>query len=241
MTEWADTLIIQTERPKLPPEFISEILNIPYDEAINYRHPGTTEFPITDYVVNKYTKAKDIVLDPMCGTGTIVRRSLHLDRDAYGMDVVPDYVKLSNAAIKLEVGLENRVSLSSAIQFNTTNWPTERLPLKLVFFSPPLMNINRGSYPDSVDQVGNLKLGEEDRWLESIRKICANFHSLLAEDGVLAVIWHNQKNDGHILPLTQLGVSTILDIGYKLIDEQVVLFQSNLLRLPEILHVFQKT
>jgi len=50
------------------------------------KHPAKMYTPIAQWCIEKYTKPKDWVLDPMAGIGTVVVEALWMDRYAVGME-----------------------------------------------------------------------------------------------------------------------------------------------------------
>jgi SAM-dependent methyltransferase len=237
-----DTLIVASERQRLPDHLIAATLRLDPAAAGRYAHPTPIEPEVIDYVLDTYTHPGDSVLDPLCGTGTVVRHALERHRNAFGGDVVEEYVRLANASIRAATGLDGRVKLQSALHASEDAWSPGVLPFRLCFFSPPLLRVDRGPYPDSVDQLGNYGPAEQGRWLDDIARIAWRVAALLRPGGFLALMWRNQKFDGGILPNVNRGVARLLDLdaGFRLIDEKVVLFSNQTSRYPEVVHVFRR-
>lgn len=229
---------VRSKRKRLPTLFISKTLNISLEAATLYHHPGTTEVEILDYVIHNYSSQNDYVIDPMCGVGTFIKRSLELGRNAFGYDTVDEYVKLANASVKELTGETHRIKRLSAFKLaQSTNWDIQ---FNLCFFSPPLLNITRGRYPASEHQIGNYGFGEEKLWVRDVKKVIKNVSTLLHHDGYLAINWKNQRANDVIIPLSYLGTIAAIDFGYQLIDEKLITFDkkaSN--RSPEQLHILK--
>ena len=70
-----------------------EILIISNDQS--YLTHGIHKFPakffpeLPRYLIRKYSEAHQIVLDPMCGSGTVVLESMLNDRVSVGIDIDP--------------------------------------------------------------------------------------------------------------------------------------------------------
>ncbi len=229
---------VTSKRERLPASFISKALDIDMEAATVYRHPGTTEVEILDYVIHNYSSQNYYVIDPMCGVGTFIKRSLELGRNAFGCDTVDEYVKLANASVKELTEATDRVKKLSA--FKLAQSPSWDFKFNLCFFSPPLLNITRGRYPASEHQIGNYGIGEEKLWVRDIKKIITNVSKLLHYDGYLAINWKNQIADGVIIPLSYWGAIAVINAGFQLIDEKLIIFDTKRLnRSPEQLHIFK--
>ncbi|WP_274704688.1 TRM11 family SAM-dependent methyltransferase [Actinomadura geliboluensis] len=59
------------------------------------RHPGKMLPAIAATVIEAFTDAGDLVVDPMCGIGTTLVEAIHLGRDAAGVEYEPDFVHLT--------------------------------------------------------------------------------------------------------------------------------------------------
>jgi len=229
---------VRSKRKRLPVKFISKTLNINLEAATLYHHPGTTEIEILDYVIHNYSSQNDYVIDPMCGVGTFIKRSLELGRNAFGCDTVDEYVKLANASVKKLTGETNRVKRLSA--FKLAQSPNWGIQFNLCFFSPPLLNVTRGRYPASEHQIGNYGIGEEKFWVRDIKKIITNVSTVLHHDGYLAINWKNQIANEVIIPLSYWGTIAAIDVGYQLIDEKLITFDTKTSnRSPEQLHILK--
>ncbi len=232
---------VTSERIRLPAGFVAGALSLGPAQAEGYQHPTPTEPEITDYVIHTYSRVGEAVLDPMCGTGTFVRRALSLGRNAFGADVVEEYVRLANVSIAAETRFDDRVRLQSALHLSRAKsgygWPEFRL----CFFCPPLLRVDRPRYPVSAEQVGNYEDTEHGRWLDDVCTIVREITALLGRGGYLVALWRDQKSATGVLPNVELGVARILDLGlgHRLIDEKVVLFENQGARAPETLHVFR--
>ena len=235
-----DIIYVDTGRRQLPTDFIATILSLESNSAQTYRHPTMTEPEIVDFVLENYTKPGESIIDPMCGVGTIVKCAIEKGRDGIGMDIVPEYVKLANKWIENETGQSDKIILGSAFEMRNFPIVRSRIPIRLCFFSPPLLRVNRGSYPENSDQIGNFGPEKVKLWLKGMGKLMREAKEILAPDGLLIINWRNQKNGENIIPLAYLGINQALNLGFNLIGEKLVVFHEQN-RAVEFLHVFIKT
>ncbi|MEV0158137.1 DNA methyltransferase [Micromonospora sp. NPDC050686] len=64
-------------------------------------HPGKMLPHLAAHAIATYTAPGDLVLDPMCGSGTTLVEAMHLGRHAIGVDIEPGFTTLAQANINL--------------------------------------------------------------------------------------------------------------------------------------------
>lgn len=64
-------------------------------------HPAPFPCALARDHINSWTNKGDIVLDPMCGSGTTCKSACQLDRKYIGIDISPEYCELARERIKL--------------------------------------------------------------------------------------------------------------------------------------------
>ena len=60
-----------------------------------HKHPAIYPLALGHDLVTSYSNPGDLVLDPMCGSGTTIRAAVNLDRNAVGIDIEPSYIELA--------------------------------------------------------------------------------------------------------------------------------------------------
>jgi tRNA G10 N-methylase Trm11 len=60
-------------------------------------HPGKMLPHLAAQAIGMFTAPGDLVLDPMCGSGTTLVEAAHLGRDAIGVDIEPRFTALAHA------------------------------------------------------------------------------------------------------------------------------------------------
>ena len=71
-------------------------------DEISYRHPAT--FPeqlAADHIIS-WSNPGDIVLDPMCGSGTTCKMALKLGRRFIGIDIAEEYCEIARKRVEAE-------------------------------------------------------------------------------------------------------------------------------------------
>jgi len=66
-------------------------------------HPVQLPEKLLEFVIKLTTEKGDIVLDPMCGTGTTLVVAKRIGRDYIGVDIDPVYVEIANKRLKGEL------------------------------------------------------------------------------------------------------------------------------------------
>lgn len=231
---------VESSRQFLSPEHIAQTLGLTLEAAQAYRHPTPTDLPVLDYVLDRFSQAGDMVLDPTCGVGTFAKHALIKGRDGYGSDVVEDYIKLGNADIEKATGHKDHLHVCSALALSQADWLKSLPPVKLCFFSPALPRISRNKYPESVNQLGNIDLSDHQQWVEFLMKIISEVHQVLDAKGYMVLNTRNQDASSHVIPNIHIAVMASLGIGYRLVEEKVIAFPQDPGRWIEYLLVFQK-
>ncbi|MER7471239.1 DNA methyltransferase [Micromonospora sp. NPDC000018] len=64
-------------------------------------HPGKMLPHLAAHAISSYTAPGDLVLDPMCGSGTTLVEAMHLGRQGIGIDIEPRFTDLAAANVAL--------------------------------------------------------------------------------------------------------------------------------------------
>jgi SAM-dependent methyltransferase len=68
--------------------------------AVTSAHPAKMLPAIAAHAIAHYTRPGDLVLDPMCGTGTTLVEAVHLGRTAIGIEYEPKWAYIASANLK---------------------------------------------------------------------------------------------------------------------------------------------
>lgn len=92
-------------------EFTKSVWEFPTESARKVGHPAPFPVELPRRLIQLYTFAGDVVLDPFCGSGSTCVAALETNRIYVGYDINPEYVKLARrrlaacvAALSLEDG-----------------------------------------------------------------------------------------------------------------------------------------
>ena len=68
-----------------------------FDRA--HDHPAIFPYKLASDLIRSYSNPGDLVVDPMCGSGTTLQAARLLRRRSVGIDVNPDYCELAEARV----------------------------------------------------------------------------------------------------------------------------------------------
>lgn len=196
------------------------------------RHPAKFPETLAQEFIEFFTKAGQVVLDPMAGTGSALVAALRSNRHSYGVELNPSY-----ASIALQVLADERARLGEAaagLAAQVFNADAASLPelaqqydIPLVDYlltSPPYWDMlhARGAqtqrqrrsaagldvvYSDHPDDLGNI--ADYQQFLERLAAIYTALQPLLRDGAYLTIIVKNVKKGGRIYPLAW-------DLGHEL-------------------------
>ncbi|MBV71700.1 MAG: DNA methylase [Myxococcales bacterium] len=170
------------------------------------RYRGATPSYVIWNLLSRYTRAGDIVVDPMCGSGTTLDVAADLDRKAYGFDLQPQ---------------RKEIKLADARQM-----PMEDDFADFIFIDPPYSTNLK--YSDDARCIGKLSAAGSD-YFEAMAEVYEESYRVLKDRRYIAIyicdVWN--KKDG-FLPL---GASTMMQLSqyFRLVDHvSVVRHNKNL-------------
>lgn len=168
------------------------------------KHPAKMLPDLAAHAIKAYTAPGDLVMDPMCGSGTTLVEAVRSGRDGTGVDIEPKFTALAQANLTLAAAhghtswgqvvtgdARNVVSLLPASSHGTVS---------LVLTSPPygrrthgLVRTRPGERVHKRDHIygdrgaGNLAYLSWDRLLDGWRQIVAGCMRMLRPGGVFVV------------------------------------------------------
>jgi DNA modification methylase len=207
------------------------------------RHPAKFPETLAQEFIEFFTKAGQVVLDPMVGTGSSLVAALRCGRHSYGIELNPAY-----AAIAAQVVEEEREALGQAAEGLTArvingnaahiahHAAEAQMPLvDYVITSPPYWDMLRARgaetqktrrstpeldvfYSEDPADLGNVQ--NYDEFLDRLAGIYINLKPHLRPQAYLTIIVKNVKKGGKIYPLAW-DLARRLDGTYTLKDEKI--------------------
>jgi modification methylase len=164
------------------------------------KHPAKMVPDLAAHAIQAYTAPGDLVLDPMCGSGTTLVEAVRLGRDAVGVDVEATFTALAqaNLAFAAEHGFTSwgQVACGDARNVAALLPASSHGAVSLVVTSPPygrtthgLVRTSAGGPVRKRDHLygergaGNLAYAGWDRLLDGWRQIVAGCVEMLRPGG----------------------------------------------------------
>ena len=159
----------------------------------------------------KYTKEKDIVLDPFCGSGTTMIECKLLNRKGIGIDVNVNALKLAKNRLNFNYQTEYEPRL---IKANSINLKSIILDNKIdfIFAHPPYANIIKYS-EDIKEDISRLSL---DEFLSKINLFSKECFRILKKDKICSILIGDIRKNKNVVPLGFYVMNTFIQTGCTL-------------------------
>jgi modification methylase len=204
-------------------------------------HPGKMLPDLARRIVRAYSRPGDLVVDPMCGTGTTLVEAARLGRRAIGVDLEARWVDL--AARNLDHILDDTTRPMAEVRVGDARRLPEVLSdvagqVDLVATSPPyacdvgvidksawLSGANlcdRASRNYSRD-AANLGHARGDAFRAAMAVVYAACHAVLRPGGVLVTVTKNMRRHGRLVDLAAMTRRLGVDAGFGYLQHVVAL------------------
>ncbi|MGB3479826.1 MAG: DNA methyltransferase [bacterium] len=138
---------------------------------------GVTPAFVIWNLLQKYTKPGDLVVDPMCGSGTTIDVAKELDRKVIGQDIVP--------------------YRDDIIQNDARKIPLKNNSVDFVFIDSPYSdNVKYSNHPDCIGKIS----AEKEKFFEELEKVAQEIHRILKPNKIMGWVIgdHWRKKSGFI-------------------------------------------
>ena len=143
----------------------------------NNKFNGVTPAFVIWNLLQRYTKEGNLVVDPMCGSGTTIDVAKELGRQVIGYDISP--------------------YREDIIQNDARKIPLDDNSVDFVFIDSPYSdNVKYSDHPDCIGKISC----EKEKFYEELEKVVKEIHRILKSDKVMAWLIgdHWRKNTGYI-------------------------------------------
>ncbi len=162
------------------------------------KYNGVTPAFVVWNLVQRYTREGDVVVDPMCGSGTTVDVCTEEKRRVFGFDLV-----------------SRRKEIYAA---DARNLPLRDNFAQLVFIDSPYSdNIN---YSDNLNCIGKISC-EDQRFFEELEKVAVEALRILKPNGIIAWLIGDQAKKKKFTPVG-VKLYLLLEKYFEPIDTIVV-------------------
>lgn len=215
---------------------------MPTKTLINFREERTTvwDFPIRgDWATHKgdyrgnfapqiarnillnYSQEGELVLDPMCGSGTTLIEARLLNRNAIGYDINAHAVEITRSRLTFDVSnsSQQRVALGDVRCLTELDDSVD-----LILTHPPYANIVKysdGKNPDDLSSIANIHA-----FLDELEKGIGEMYRALKPNRYCAILIGDTRKGQHYVPLSHFVLDRCLKVGFAL-KEEIIKTQHN--------------
>ena len=207
------------------------------------QHPAKYPETLVREFIEFFTKQKQVVFDPMAGTGSTLIAALRAGRHSYGIELNPTYAEMARQMLldeRTTLGDTSNPLIAEVITGNSTQIakiiPEFDIPLiDYVITSPPYWDMlsAKGAetqkkrreddsldviYSDHPDDLGNIP--DYEHFLNMLVRIYIKMKPFLKSRAYITIIVKNVKKGGKIYPLAW-DLARRLDGTYVLKDEKI--------------------
>lgn len=68
--------------------------------GIEKQHPCPKPLPLWEWLIDKFSKEGELIIDPFMGSGTTAKACQNLKRNWVGIELNPDYIKIANERLR---------------------------------------------------------------------------------------------------------------------------------------------
>lgn len=220
---------------------------MPTKTFINFRQERTTvwDFPIRgDWATHKgdyrgnfapqiarnillnYSNEGELVLDPMCGSGTTLIEARLLNRNAIGYDINANAVQITRERLTFDVphNAEQTVTIGDVRQLAHADDSID-----LLLTHPPYANIVKysdGKNPDDLSSIPNVHA-----FLDELEKGIREMYRVLKPNHYCAIVIGDTRKGQHYMPLSHFVLDRCMQAGFAL-KEEIIKTQHNTTHSP---------
>jgi 16S rRNA G966 N2-methylase RsmD len=172
---------------------------------------------IPQQLLKRYTKRNDWVLDAFAGSGTTLIECQRTGRNSLGIDLSEEALNKAKINLSREqnpYGVEAHLvnADSTAVSYRDLLAKYGINSIHLAIMHPPYWDIIKFSEDErDLSNAGNV-----EQFLQGIRKIAHEIHSVLEEERYLALVIGDKYSKGEWIPLGFYSMNEVMKEGYRL-------------------------
>jgi len=173
-------------------------------------------------LIEMYSQPGEAILDPMVGAGTTLVEAKLLGRNALGIDINPDVVKIANVALEFKHTPISRQKVQVGDARNLSFLKDNSIDL--IITHPPYMNIIK--YSDGKIAADLSNIGSLPKFCDEIEIVASQLFRVLKPDKFCAILIGDTRKGKHFVPLAFNVMQRFLKIGFVL-KEDIIKIQHN--------------
>jgi DNA modification methylase len=181
----------------------------------NSKYRGNFAPQIARNIIEMYSSRGDTILDPMVGAGTTLIEAKLLSRNAVGLDINPEAIELTKAALRFkhQPPSEQQVKVADARDLSFLKDDS----FELVLTHPPYMNIIKYSAGRIAQDLSNI--GSLPKFCDEIEQIAKELFRVLKPNRFCAILIGDTRKGKHYVPLAFRVMQRFLRVGFVLKED----------------------
>lgn len=171
-------------------------------------------------LILRYSNEGDLVLDQFAGSGTTLIEAKLLGRNAFGVDINPNAIKLCEKSIKFEISKPTHVAIRKGDARKLNFISSESIDL--VATHPPYADIIK--YSDGIE--GDLSQFSVNEFLENMRLVASESFRVLKKRKICSFLIGDVRKRGILYPVGFELMNVFVNAGFTL-KEIVIKEQHN--------------
>lgn len=194
----------------------------------NLKHPAMFPMELCQRLIEIYTKKKDVVLDPMMGSGSSIIIARDMERKGIGFDINPEFVNLARMRLSQQKLVELEVEDPEIHCSDANNILDNVKPnsVDLVITSPPYWNIHTRKrsadykeprpYSELENDLGNIE--DYNVFMRKLQSVFEKVHTVLKRGKRCVIVVMDIRQGSKFIPF-HMSVSEMMKrIGFHLED-----------------------
>lgn len=161
-------------------------------------------------IILRYSKKHDWVLDQFLGSGTTLIEAKLLGRNAIGMDINSDAIKISNKNLNFTCRETSKIFTKQG-NANDLSFIKDQ-SIDLICTHPPYADIIQ--YSKDID--GDISRLEYEDFLRALESIATEAYRVLKKYSICAFMIGDIRRQGYVLPLGMNAMQKFVDAKFKL-------------------------
>ena len=187
----------KNDKPTLEPTTLWNFPKQSYGKTSkgNWKFNGVTPAGVIWNMLQRYTKQGDLIVDPMCGSGTTIDVCKEEGREVIGYDISP--------------------TRPDIIQNDARNIPLDNNSVDMVFIDSPYGdNVAYSTHPDCIGKIS----AEKDDFYQELEKVTKEIHRILKKGKVVGwVIGDHWRSNSGFVPVG-IKIYQILEKYFEPVD-----------------------